>query len=129
MKSILTVSFFMMLITSLTAAASEDYVCDNNGVKRIVSIVYQNEEAPVPCEVRYDKGEGMQTLWTAESETGYCEARADEFLGKQESWGFKCSKLEAANESEGEMSQVDMQEPAMQESQEVMQQELHTSVY
>ena len=39
MKSILTVSIFMMLITSLTTSASEDYVCDNNGVKRIVSIL------------------------------------------------------------------------------------------
>lgn len=129
MRSILTVSIFMMITTSLTVVAAEDYVCDNNGVKRIVSIVYHNEEAPVPCEVRYDKGEGMQTLWTAESEAGYCEARADEFIGKQETWGFKCSKFEAPNESDGEMSQVDMQEPAMQESQELMQEELHTSVY
>jgi len=94
MKVILSVFIFACLTAALTATASEDYVCDNNGAKRIVSIVYQNEEQPVPCEVRYDKGQGVETLWTAKSEVGFCEARVNEFIEKQESWGWNCNKFE-----------------------------------
>ncbi len=94
MKLIVSLSVCVFLTLSFTAFAGQDYVCDNNGLKRIVSIVYQNEEAPVPCEVRYDKGQGVETLWTAQAEVGYCEARANEFIEKQESWGWSCEEFE-----------------------------------
>ena len=94
MKLILSISIMTLLIGSLSAAASQNYVCDNDGEKRIVSIVYQDEQALVPCEVRYDKGRGVETLWVAKSEVGYCEARVNEFIEKQESWGWSCNKFE-----------------------------------
>ena len=47
--------------------------------ERTVSI-HRSGEAPVPCEVRYQKGEGPSVvLWEAHNEVGYCEARAAEF--------------------------------------------------
>lgn len=110
MKLILSTAAAVLLSSALSVSASEDFVCDNDGKKRIVSIVYQNEETPVPCEVRYDKGEGEQTLWTAQSEVGFCEARANEFMKKQESLGWSCEKFEV---------------PAFNEALK----DLHTSVY
>lgn len=106
LSGVAAISMFL----SISANASEDFVCDNNGDKRIVSIVYQNTETTVPCEVRYDKGEGEVTLWTAQSEQGFCESKANEFLEKQESWGWSCEKFEA---------------PELDASLE----ELHTSLY
>ncbi|MFK8028465.1 MAG: hypothetical protein AB8C40_10445 [Gammaproteobacteria bacterium] len=99
-----------LLITSSMAYASDDYVCDNNGAKRIIKIAYQSDQQLVPCEVIYDKGQGEQTLWNAQSEVGFCEAKADEFIQQQESWGWSCEKFE---------------QPAA----DVMLEELHTSLY
>ena len=93
MKSTLFV-FFLTFIVSSIVSASEDFVCDNNGDKRIISIAYENDQEPVPCEVRYDKGEGVQTLWNAQSEVGFCERKADEFIQQQEAWGWNCDKFE-----------------------------------
>lgn len=128
MKVILSVFFFACLTTVLTATAGEDYVCDNNGAKRIVSIVYQNEEQPVPCEVRYDKGQGVETLWTAKSEVGFCEARVNEFIEKQESWGWNCNRFEVPETVENVDSQQS-QNVSDLESPEVAEDGLHTSMY
>jgi len=89
---------FIYLVVSVilgptTALANENYVCESNGVKRIIQLVYHNDNASVPCEVRYDKGTGMETLWHARTEAGYCEARMNEFIDKQQSWGWQCSKF------------------------------------
>lgn len=88
--------FYLAVSVSLmptTALANENYLCENNGVKRIIQLVYLNDNASVPCEVRYDKGTGMETLWHARTEAGYCEARMNEFITKQHSWGWQCSKF------------------------------------
>ena len=129
MKFLLSTSTLALLIASMAAFAAEDYVCSNNGDKRIVSIIYQNEGAPVPCEVQYDKGQGVQILWTAQSEEGFCEARVDEFLQRQESWGWSCSKFEMPDVSENEMVDTDAQKVSVHESTESSQQELHTSMH
>ena len=110
MKFILSIFSAMLLSLSFGVIASEDYVCDKNGVKRIIIIAYQSEQQPVPCEVRYDKGQGEQTLWSAQSEVGFCEAKADEFIQKQESWGYDCEKF---------------QQPVA----DIPLEELHTSLY
>ena len=129
MKSILSIFMLTCLVCSLSANASEDYVCDNNGEKRIVSIVYQDEQALVPCEVRYDKGQGVETLWVAKSEVGYCEARVNEFIGKQESWGWRCSKFEAPEVVENvEHNELPQHESEAMSSSEI-QSDMHSSAY
>ncbi len=128
MKLFAILSVVIFAATS-TAFADESFVCDNNGNKRIVSIVYQDEGMPVPCEVRYDKGEGEQTLWNAQSEVGYCEARADEFVEKQESWGWSCAKFETPVVSDSEASQLEADEPSEAMVTDQQQEDLHTSTY
>lgn len=110
MKSLVCLSLLSLLVVSFAAMAGEDFVCENNGSKRIVSIVYQNQEASVPCEVRYDKGQGVETLWSAQSESGYCETKANQFIAKQESWGWSCERFESP------VADVELEE-------------LHTSLY
>ncbi len=110
MKITLSFLFVALFVSSFAAFAGEDYVCDNGGEKRIIKIAYQNDQQPVPCEVRYDKGQGEETLWSAQSEVGFCEAKADEFIQKQESWGWSCDKFQ-------------------QPEADVALEELHTSLY
>ena len=95
MKSIVT-ALFIAFIFSGIAAANEEYVCNFGDAKRLISVNYESEHEQVPCQVQYDKGHGAEMLWNAQSEVGYCESKAAEFVAKQESWGWSCSKVTQA---------------------------------
>ena len=113
MKIILSL-MLVALFASSVATANEEYVCNFGDDKRLISVTYDNEHEPVPCQVQYDKGYGAEMLWNAQSEAGYCESKAQEFVAKQESWGWSCSKVTQAEYVE------EVQEPQMeQEPQEV----------
>ena len=91
-----SVVLFSLFLLCASASAGEQYVCNNGDAKRVISVLYENAEERLPCQVQYDKGEGAQTLWTAKSEAGYCETKASEFVEKQESWGWSCKKADQA---------------------------------
>ena len=78
---------------SPSALANETHVCLYGGAERKISVVYDNPGQSVPCSVTYEKGDGIQTLWSAENEAGYCETKAAEFIEKQRGWGWDCAKL------------------------------------
>ncbi len=84
------VIFLISLFFSITAAADEEFVCAMGDLERVISVVYLSD-GPLPCEVRYDKGEGAEVLWTAEHTEGYCEKSAREFIEQQEEWGYECT--------------------------------------
>ncbi len=90
------VCFVVFFFTCVAANAEEEYVCNYGDEKRVISVVYESEQELVPCEVQYNKGEGVQTLWSAQSEVGYCENKAYEFIENQESWGWSCEKISPA---------------------------------
>ena len=88
-----------------TAGADETYICTHGTQERIITIVYQDQEAKVPCEVQYLKEGVTETLWSAQGQVGYCEEKAQALVEKQRGWGWNC---EAAGEA--------MQEGAMEKS-------------
>ena len=92
MKFKLTLICCTLFLVSNGIFAGVEYVCKHGNAERIISIYYENNEAQVPCEVQYDKGEGVETLWRAQLQVGYCESKADEFVEKQELWGWSCEK-------------------------------------
>lgn len=87
---------FIAVFFSAVASASDEYVCNFGDDKRLISVTYDSEHEQVPCQVQYDKGYGAEMLWNAQSEVGYCESKAEEFVAKQESWGWACSKVTQA---------------------------------
>lgn len=93
MKFHAVILFSMIYFCCFSAFANEQYVCNNGDAKRVISIMYETAEDKLPCEVQYDKGEGTQTLWSAQTDAGYCETKASEFVAKQESWGWSCEKV------------------------------------
>ena len=69
------------------------YHCTHGDLVRRVEI-YTEPGVTVPCEVHYYKdteapGES-EVLWSAQSQEGYCESQAAEFVGKLEGWGWTC---------------------------------------
>ncbi len=88
----LTILFLSIALSMIAshAIADETYVCTYGQEERIITVVYQDQEMKIPCEVRYQKGDTTATLWTAENEVGYCEAKAQELVQKQREWGWLC---------------------------------------
>ncbi|MDG5467165.1 hypothetical protein P9J64_02385 [Deltaproteobacteria bacterium IMCC39524] len=84
-------------LLATTAIADETYTCTNSSQERVVSVVYQDQEAKVPCEVRYQKDSVTETLWRAQDEVGYCEEKARAFVEKQRGWGWNCNETAAGS--------------------------------
>ena len=109
MKLIFSVLFIAFFFSGF-AAANEEYVCNFGDDKRLIRVNYDSEHEQVPCQVQYDKGHGAETLWNAQSEAGYCESKATEFVEKQESWGWSCSKVTQAEYVEDVQESPEMEE-------------------
>lgn len=90
------------VLAALTGQALANPVtCSYGDLTRKITVVYSDPGQPVPCEVIYDKSaEGsIETLWRANNEAGYCEARAAEFADKLAGMGWQCS-ADADNDAE-----------------------------
>ena len=85
------VAFWVTLLSSTGVSADTEFVCAMGDSERTISVVYASEGL-VPCEVRYDKGDGAEVLWSAENTEGYCENQARQFVSRQEGWGYSCSE-------------------------------------
>ena len=93
MKKLTSVCLALSLCLPVSAAfADTTYRCTYGEQERTIRVVYQDQEAKVPCDVLYQKDGVTQTLWSAQNEVGYCEEKADAFVEKQRSWGWICTE-------------------------------------
>lgn len=76
--------------------------CSQGELTRTVAVVYTDPGQPVPCEVLYEKPTEQQTmtLWRAQNEAGYCEARAADFVEKLVDLGWQCVEMAAGDPAE-----------------------------
>ncbi|WP_330925804.1 hypothetical protein [Candidatus Sororendozoicomonas aggregata] len=81
------------LSTIATANNNYGYECRFGNELRVIEVVYLQRESPVPCEVRYIKEHSNEKLWNASYEVGYCETQAEQFVKKQQAWGWSCKKV------------------------------------
>lgn len=88
MKSLLLT---MGLVLSCNAFAQQGYLCKHGEVVRIIEVVYSTPGEQVPCKVVYTKSTGPRTLWSAKSQIGYCESKAEAFINKIQKEGFTCT--------------------------------------
>lgn len=75
------------------------FECSFDDMQRRIEILTE-PGVTVPCEVHYFKDTEMpgenQVLWTATSEAGYCESKAQEFVAKLREWGWDCTSASSA---------------------------------
>ncbi len=97
MKKLATVCLFSSLcLLANPAFADVTYRCTYGQQERTISVVYQDQETKVPCEVRYQKDGATEILWSAQNEAGYCEEKAGAFAEKQRGWGWICTETDEA---------------------------------
>lgn len=89
MKSLVTMSVLIALSVPTLAATDTRMVCQHDGSVRLIEVIYSGDY-DVPCDVRYTKDDGVQVLWSAAFEVGYCESQAAAFVEKQRAWGWSC---------------------------------------
>jgi hypothetical protein len=95
MKKLIVLSTFILsCINTQFSHADQTYICLFDNSERLIKVSYTYADSKVPCEVVYEKNTGSQVLWNAQSEEGYCEARAAEFVEKQRGWGWDCALME-----------------------------------
>jgi ABC-type Na+ efflux pump permease subunit len=80
------------------------YVCINGDSERHIRVLYTYTGQKVPCEVVYEKASGSQSLWDAQNEEGYCEAKALELVEKQRGWGWDCAAMDQTNIKSSEVN-------------------------
>ncbi len=100
MKDKILIVLLATVLPGLAAAQDADkYQCSYADMQRRVEI-YHEPGVDVPCEVHYYKDSEMpgerQVLWSAQSESGYCERKTSEFIAKLEGWGWDCGQGAAA---------------------------------
>ena len=116
MKKLTALCFVISLgLLAGNAVADETYTCTQGDQERIITIVYQDQAAKVPCEVQYQKGDVTETLWNAQNQVGYCEEKVEAFLEKQRGWGWDCVMAGAAMADDGMMQDEMMKEGAQDE--------------
>jgi hypothetical protein len=89
----------LALILVPAASYANSWSCKHGSMTREVKIETTGE-GPVPCKVIYnkpDEDKSSKVLWNAQSEQGYCEAKAEAFVAKLESWGWACTSDAAAS--------------------------------
>jgi hypothetical protein len=124
MKKLIVVSVVITLgLLVGNAVADEIYTCTQGDQERIITIVYQDQAAKVPCEVQYQKNGVTETLWNAQNEVGYCESKAQEFVEKQSGWGWDCAMAGAAMADDGTMQDEMTKEGAQDEMMKDMKEE------
>ena len=111
MYSKYTLVFLVALIPGFALGqAGTAYQCSFDGKQRRIEILTE-PGVTVPCEVHYFKDTEMpgesQVLWTATTEAGYCESKAEEFVAKLREWGWDCAPASGA-----EPAQEPVAEPA-----------------
>ena len=98
MKMFLRTTLVFSACISTAAIAQTGYQCSSGDLVRRVEIVYAGDGA-VPCEVQYVKeteAPGQrETLWDAQNESGYCEARAAELVESLQALGWSCDQVGA----------------------------------
>lgn len=109
MKAIIATATLLLIGHSAALQADVTTLCTNGKMEREISVVYTNTDSTVPCEVRYRKDGETKTLWNASSQAGYCEEKAEAFIEKQRSWGWKC---ETASQPEAEAAEATEMETA-----------------
>ena len=77
---------------SADSSGDKVFVCKNGDQVRTISLIYNDEGSEKICQVDYEKASGVQTLWTAILDTDYCREKAEEFVQKQEGWGWDCAQ-------------------------------------
>ena len=77
---------------SADGSGDKVFVCKNGEEVRTISLIYNDEGSEKICQVDYEKSSGVQTLWTAIIDKDYCREKAEEFVQKQEGWGWECTE-------------------------------------
>ncbi|WP_111642115.1 hypothetical protein [Marinimicrobium alkaliphilum] len=106
----LTCTLLLLLAGAAQASDAIVYHCSLGDDERIVSVVYSEPGQALPCDVTYERGGEVETLWQARNQAGYCEEQAQNFVAQQVAWGWECGR-HSPDEPQSDAPDVEGAEP------------------
>jgi hypothetical protein len=91
-QQLMIVALAVSIPIVVAAQSNHTYSCTSGSLERRVEVAYSGA-TDVPCEVRYFKESetSPQVLWSAATQSGYCEAQARDFVARLQGMGWVCS--------------------------------------
>ncbi|MCB1801072.1 MAG: hypothetical protein KDI82_05240 [Gammaproteobacteria bacterium] len=92
-KSLLVALALALCCNVDRVTAADSWTCTQGSLTRNVDVFYADNASRLPCRVYYSKpGESVmpRLLWNASSQLDYCRSKADAFVTRLESWGWRC---------------------------------------
>lgn len=92
-KSLPGVLTLALWLSMVPASAADSWTCTQGNMTRNVDVFYADNASRLPCRVYYSKpGESVmpRLLWNASSQLDYCQSKANAFVTRLESWGWRC---------------------------------------
>jgi hypothetical protein len=91
---VIRVPVCLLVFLGLAAEVSaSSWTCQKDGLTRHVVVFYPEAPAQLPCKVFYsrpDENVLPRALWEAKNSRNYCERKAEEFVEKLNSSGWRC---------------------------------------
>ena len=87
------VCLLVFLALASDVSASPSWTCQNAELTRHVVVFYPEAPARLPCKVFYSKPKENvlpRALWESQNTQNYCERKAEEFIEKLSSSGWRC---------------------------------------
>lgn len=87
-------ALFAISALAFAIAADAKHVCKHGKSERTVEVTYADAGKKVPCEVKYDRGDGApaKTIFSAAIEEGFCEKKAADFADKLKGMSYECTE-------------------------------------
>ena len=85
--------FLLVFLGVASEVSASSWTCQKAEFTREVVVFYPEAPARLPCKVFYAKpNEDVlpRALWEAENTQNYCEHKAEEFIEKLSSLGWRC---------------------------------------
>ncbi len=93
MRPFIFLSLISLLAQPAIALEHYRYECIKDSVVKNIAVEYGSKSKAVPCKVIHSKPDDKVTLWHADTQAGYCEAKAKDFADNQILKGWQCRKL------------------------------------
>ncbi|NVJ48822.1 MAG: hypothetical protein HWE13_01425 [Gammaproteobacteria bacterium] len=99
----------MASVANAQAVENRTTECTHGSKTRTITLHYATPEA-LPCEIQYTKDGVMKVLWSATNKAGFCVKQYQDFVAKQQGWGWQCT--EVAPSAKAEEAETSEPEPA-----------------
>ena len=91
--------FLSVIVWAPCQSLAQDFTtCKLKDIERTIEIVRKETGKSVPCDVVYTRGGTSKVMFSATTQTGYCEQKAVDLAARLNDSGWKCKIAQSQGE-------------------------------